>query len=620
MCAFLASLRVRLLLLVVLAFLPAFVLVIYTALEQRRLSAVEFQATAMRVARLAAVEHSHVILESRQLLTTLAQLREVRERDARACSVLVASLLAQREAYANLGAVDPQGEVFCSALPMAEATNVADRAYFRRAVETRTFAVGEYQIGRVTKRAAINVALPVLDREDRAVAVVFAAIDLAWLNRFVEEWRLGEGSTVTVVDQSGTALARYPDGERWIGRPLRDTPLVERMLRERFGFAEITEPDGVERLVAFRPFVGTPATGEILVSVGIPKELASAPARRSLVLNLMLLAAVALVTAVATWVWASVFILRPVHALVRVTDRLATGDLGARTGMRTEGELGRLAQAFDAMAAALERDQDERERAEQERARQREALYRSGRLSDVGRLAAGVTHELKNRLVVIVGRLHLLQGQVEQGLLQPADLIEHHIASLREAIDRMQRTIQNLSTYARPSRVEPMLLDFRELLGSTRDLLAYQARRSNIAVRVEVPEQGLPPVLGDRSQVMQILVNLATNAIEAMEETGGALRLAASVDPTGGPGAGAVVVIEIADTGPGIPAEQLATIWEPFYTTKAERTGLGLSIVRALVAEQPGAVITVESTPGHGTTFRLTIPAASGDSVIRPSR
>jgi signal transduction histidine kinase len=105
--------------------------------------------------------------------------------------------------------------------------------------------------------------------------------------------------------------------------------------------------------------------------------------------------------------------------------------------------------------------------------------------------------------------------------------------------------------------------------------------------------------------VIQILFNLATNAVEAIAETGGRVVLRARRQPGGD------VDVEVADTGPGIDPAVLPRIWDPFYTTKAEGTGLGLSIVRALVEEQPGATIAVESVPGVGTTFRLTMLTAA---------
>jgi signal transduction histidine kinase len=124
-----------------------------------------------------------------------------------------------------------------------------------------------------------------------------------------------------------------------------------------------------------------------------------------------------------------------------------------------------------------------------------------------------------------------------------------------------------------------------------------------MTVEVDVPDD-LPPILGERSEMMQILINLATNAIEAME-SGGRLQLRVRLDPP-------AVVIEVEDSGPGIPPEKMAAIWEPFHTTKPEGTGLGLSIVRGLVDKRPGATIGVRSVPGAGATFTLRMPAQAG--------
>ena len=119
---------------------------------------------------------------------------------------------------------------------------------------------------------------------------------------------------------------------------------------------------------------------------------------------------------------------------------------------------------------------------------------------------------------------------------------------------------------------------------------------------------------------MQVLLNLATNAIEAMAGNGGILTLTAQVrDGSNGAaqsGASRSLRVEVSDTGPGISPEILPKIWEAFHTTKPEGTGLGLSIVRSLVSKQPGAAIGVKSQPGQGTTFTLTMPVADGVSQV----
>ena len=181
----------------------------------------------------------------------------------------------------------------------------------------------------------------------------------------------------------------------------------------------------------------------------------------------------------------------------------------------------------------------------------------------------------------------------------------------------MPQIMQGLSTYAKPSKPEPTHLGMGDLLAATAELVAFDARKRDVKVIVDVPASP-PAVLGDRSQLMQVLVNLSMNAIEAMTG-GGELRLRARVherhelgaDGGRGPSAATTEVrAEIEDTGPGIPADVLAKIWEPFYTTKTEGTGLGLSIVRGIVADHPGATLDVTTEPGRGTTFVLTMPIA----------
>lgn len=174
----LESLRVRLLAVVTVSVVPAFGLIIYTGVEQRRQAVNVAQEAAVRLARLAASEQGRRLAGARDLLIALSRLPEVRRRDARACHAVLADLLRQYDLYLNFGAIDDRGRLFCSARPAAEATDLGDRPYFQRAVATRGFAVGDYQVSRVTGKASLNVAYPLLGERGAVEGVVFAAIDL----------------------------------------------------------------------------------------------------------------------------------------------------------------------------------------------------------------------------------------------------------------------------------------------------------------------------------------------------------------------------------------------------------------------------------------------------------
>src|SRR3989304_8759558 len=157
-----SSLRIRLLPLVLLAVIPALGLILYTGLEQRRQAVVEAQKAAQRLIRLFSVEQERLIEGTHQPLVTLTPLPEVRSGDSAACNTLSAKLGKRYQYYTNLGAIKANGDLFCSGLSFTGRINVAGRASFRRAVETRDFAIGEVQIGRVTKKPTLNERDPAL--------------------------------------------------------------------------------------------------------------------------------------------------------------------------------------------------------------------------------------------------------------------------------------------------------------------------------------------------------------------------------------------------------------------------------------------------------------------------
>ncbi len=351
------GLRARLLLLVFFAVVPAFGLIGYTTIKQRDAAAVSARENAGTVVRLAAQQYEQLIAATRQLLIGMSQLTAIRQfRNAPACSQTLAQLLQAYPYYTNFGLAAPDGRVVCSALPLKGPASAADRSYFIRALRSRDFSVGDYQIGRISGIEAINFGYPILDADKNVQAVVYAALDLRWIEQLMTTAHLPEGSTLTVVDSRGTILARYPDIRQWVGKPLPDAPLVQTLLAHRgAGTAQLEGLDGVRRLYAFAPLQSS-ASGDVYVSVGIPTAVAFASANQDLKLNLLILAIVAALALVATWAGSEVFVLRRVNALTAAARRLTKGDLNARTGLPHGGEeLGELAGSFDEMATALQR-------------------------------------------------------------------------------------------------------------------------------------------------------------------------------------------------------------------------------------------------------------------------
>ena len=283
----LASLRTRLLLLVLLAAIPALGLTLYTNLEERQLRKALVQEHAMRLSRLVSADYERLIEDARQLLVTLARFPAVRDRNRAACDALFADLVTKYSSYANLGVIDADGNVFCTAVPITDEVYLGDRVYFRRALETRDFAIGEYQVGRITRKATVNFGYPVVGDAGDARAVVFAALDLAWLNQLARQAELPPGTMLTVIDRNGTILSRYPDDGKWVGE-LMPEPLVLKAILTQQGNGTTDAPgtDGIPRLFSFAPFGGAAQSADAYVSVGIPATVAFTGVNQILARNL----------------------------------------------------------------------------------------------------------------------------------------------------------------------------------------------------------------------------------------------------------------------------------------------------------------------------------------------
>ncbi|MBI5710805.1 MAG: cache and HAMP domain-containing protein [Candidatus Eisenbacteria bacterium] len=353
MSSFFSSLRLRLLCLALLALLPAAGLALYSGFEQRRMAAQQAHAEAQRLTRLTSASIEQTIASANQLLVALAHLPEVREERAGSSSAIFANLLREHPTYANLGLVAPDGHLVASGVPFTGRMDLSDRGWFRRALAQRGFVVGGYQIGRVTRRATLNVACPVRDAGGRMRGVVFAAIDLGYLNGYAARTELPAGAALMVVDRRGVILARYPEPERWVGRLLPEAPSVRAVLAQGAGTAVVRGLDGVTRLWSFNPIPGGPEASAY-VAFGLSRDAAYARADRVLRQSLLVLAAVLVLALLAAWAGAKLFILRRMDALASTTERISRGDLAARTGMSGKGdELDQLGCALDAMAASL---------------------------------------------------------------------------------------------------------------------------------------------------------------------------------------------------------------------------------------------------------------------------
>jgi serine phosphatase RsbU (regulator of sigma subunit) len=359
------SLRLRLLVLVVLVLLPWLALVLYTQADERKAAIASVHSDEIRLIRIVTSNQVAEIEGAHQLLAAIARVPQLLA-EPTACHALLADVLAASPMYLNLGVALPDGNLTCSAIPLQSTVNVSDRMYFRRAMETRRFTVGDYQIGRITLLPAINYAFPILGAGDEVRAIVYAAQSLNWLALALAKVDFPPDAVLMVVDRNGMVLARIPDSGDVVGRKPPDAQVLTLMSKQKEGVFEAGDAQGVRRLWAHAPLI---AGFELQAVIGVSEEVAFAAVDRRLKRNLVALGLVTLIAMAAAWLGGG-FILRQVDALVAAIRRMAAGDLSARTpvlGDRSELEL--LARAFNDMSATLQaRDRELRLAEEKTRA------------------------------------------------------------------------------------------------------------------------------------------------------------------------------------------------------------------------------------------------------------
>lgn len=281
------------------------------------------------------------------------------------------------------------------------------------------------------------------------------------------------------------------------------------------------------------------------------------------------LAAIAIGIAVAS------SLTRPLGRLAAHARRIASGDLSGTAGVRRHDEIGLLAETLDGMVASLRRAQD--------------GLVQAERMAAVGRIAAGLAHEIRNPLSSI--RMHVQLMAKQPGVdAATRDLV------LSE-IDRLDGILSELLAWARPTALTKEPVDLGRLVEEALALFGPQLAHRGIRIVREIA--AARPVAADAERLRQVLRNLLANARDALG-TGGAVTVRLAED-----GAEAVL-LEVADDGPGIPAEIRDRVFEPFVTGRKDGTGLGLAIVKRAV-EEHGGTVAVETGPG-GTRFRMRLP------------
>ena len=541
------GLRTRLLALALLAVLPALALVGFTAKQNRDELAGQVEQSSLRFARLASVEHERSIEGVRQLLTGLARIPEIQSGGA-ACRRLLADLLVRFPTYTGFGVASDDGRVACVAAQNPVPDDVADRAFFRGAISTHDFAIGDFQRAAGRHVPALEFGYPVLDRAGSAREVVFAALALSSVSDAIARAGLPAGSSTIVIDGSGIVLARSPDPQRFVGRRIGGTPLARAVRASAAGTADVAGPDRIRRVYGWTRLRGG---GTVSVAVGVPSSTAFAAVNRTYWRTLLGLAFVGLLAIVAAWFVGTVFVVRPVtHAFE--LELLARRRLEVVDQMRSD---------FVSM----------------------------------------VSHELRNPMATIRGFGQILTDQPEK--LTGTKRREAYEVIVRQ-VDRMAALVDNVLEV---SRMESDSFSYAFTPYDLTELLSEcvtEARFGWPTNPITLDAEDLR-VRGDRERLKQVVLNLVSNACRysgddapvVVRATRNGDRVRVEVTDEG---------VGIAPEQQGMLFQRFARVRTP-DTANVRGTGLGLYISRRIV-EAHGGRIEVRSEPGRGSTFAFELP------------
>jgi signal transduction histidine kinase len=581
------GLRTRLNLIVLLTVVPAWVLTVYTAAEQRRFERESIYQNALLLTRAIADEETQMLRAARATLLVMTDLAARSSRRAgRQCNGFE-DFLEKSSEYLQLGILDLNGGLLCQAGGDGRRRSYADASWFTKALRSRRFTLGGDRVATISGRPAIFAARPLADAAGRVSGVVFAALSLDEVSRPVFKilGGLPKGSTLVQIDPGHGQLVYDADSRRWTDADLLTPALVDRIARQDSG---VLHDDGVGddgRIYAFASLSSSLKGRSVFVVLVIPKARAFAVSNHILVRNLLLLAIVAAVAVAVVWIATDLFFLRPLGAMASAGQRLADGALDTRIGdISGADELRRLARGFDEMAAALEtrmsREQEARRQLEASRKQLRDL---TGYLQDIREQErTRIARELHDDFGQSLTILKLDLSWLKKRLPAEASQIPEKLEEMGQVIDSSLETMHSVT-----AELRPVILDDFGLSAAMEWQTSEFKERTGLDCRFDI-SRSLPAISKQMSTaVFRIFQEILTNVVRHAEARRVEIRLRAE---------NRNLVLEVEDDGRGIADAQVQ-----------DAHSFGLIGIRERLHPFGGSV-RFTGHPGRGTRVTVVIP------------
>ena len=484
----------------------------------------------------------------------------------------------------------------------AESHELADRARIKILPTERAAPREEKE---ETSGMAVAVAVPVFE-ENELIGVVYGGIllnrstqivdtirDAVFKNEVYEGRKIGT-ATIFFKDLRISTNVMTLDGKRAIGTRV-SKEVKENVLDKGERWTDRAFVVNEWHITAYEPIEDIFGERVGMLYVGL-LEAKYADMRWKAISIFILITVAGILLAIGLGYIMADKIMRPVNLLIKASNKVSEGILSPDIGPVSRDEIGVLQKTFKEMIASLK----ERDRRRSVKAENR--LLQSEKQASVGRLAAGVAHEINNPLTGVLTFTRLL--------LKSEDMTEKsrsHLQKIAESTVRIRKIVKGLLDFSRQTELDRESTDINKLLNSTISLMENQALVKGVSIEFNSGEN-LPDVILDRSQIQGVFMNIIINALDSIE-SGGTIVVSTGISMSASDTDQKGLEISISDTGCGISPEDLDRLFEPFFTTKevGKGTGLGLAVSFGIV-QRHGGTIRVQSEVGRGSTFTIWIP------------
>jgi C4-dicarboxylate-specific signal transduction histidine kinase len=605
--------------------LPAAVIMIYSGVQQRNHAINDALMDTQRLADRIASEQQILIASARQLVESVSQLPEVKNKDIFKVNLFLHNIFKLNNSMTIVFIADRSGTIWASALPLAHPITVYDRRYFKDALASGRLSSGEFQIDRILHKPTFNLGYPYKNDHGEIIGIVGVEITLESYKVILERTQLPEGASIYLLDHKGLVEFGDTDPEKFIGKqfnPVLFRNMLEGPDADTLRVSGILEDSpNQERFISYRKLrLEGEQSPYMYVRVGIPVESVLSQANKQLLRNMSMLSLVLASALFLAWLVGKRSIVNRINVLEKATRNLVSdGPFVIVSELIKGGELGRLGESFDIMTQRLGSKAkllaDKQHQLEELNAyleqrvadavldsrKKDQILIQQGRQAAMGEMISNIAHQWRqplNTLGLIVQELKMTYGRDEFN----RESLDSNVKKAMALIFNMSQTINDFSNYFQPDK-EKMLFNVSQAVGRTLSLIEPSLK--DLSINIEISRTDDTHINGYANEYSQVLLNILLNCKDAFEGCNIDRKKVITITISKKNNKS---VVTIADNAGGIPKDIIDKIFDPYFTTKGpdKGTGIGLYMAKTIIEKNMEGSLTVRNN-AVGAEFRIEV-------------